>query len=120
MRTRGKIRLACETSLRPGSYYLLHLDSRQSSFTCDTVDLEESQYFQIYENDRLGACMRNSDNAEFLDILAESASNSFRVGRWGSSSGQCGESDMTLSPEDVDTDSRKVLHLYVDISRHLF
>ena len=102
--------------LRDGSYYLLHLDSREGSFTCDTVELDEANYFQIYENDRLGACMRNTNNAEFLDILAEEASNS-KVGMWGSSSGRCRESDMSSSDEEPDIESGKVLHLYVDISK---
>ena len=103
--------------LRPGSYYLLHLDSRESTFTCDTIDLNEEDYFQIYEDDRLGACMRNNDDAEFLDILAESGPSSVRVGMWGSSSGQCRESDMSMSSEEPDIELRKVLHLYVDISK---
>ena len=102
--------------LRTGSYHLLHLDTRENAFTCDTVDLAESDYFQIYEDDRVGACMRNG-NFEFLDILAESAPNSLRVGHWGSSSGQCRESDMTQSSEDPGTDQGMVLHLYVDISK---
>ena len=107
-------------SLRQNSYYLLHLESRENSFTCDTVDLEESEYFLIYDNDRLGACMRNSDDAEFLDILAESASSSYKVAMWGSSSGQCQQSDMEESSVDPDTESGFVLHLYVDISKHLY
>lgn len=106
--------------LRSGSYYLLHLDSRESSFTCDTIDLDEDDYFQIYENDRVGACMRNNDDAEFLDILAESAPSSVRVGTWGSSSGRCRESDMSVSSEEPDIEQRMVLHLYVDISKWLY
>ena len=105
--------------LRTGSYYLLHLDARENSFTCGSVDLDEQDYFQIYENDRVGACMRNGNN-EFLDILAESAPNNYRVGRWGSSSGSCQESDMSQSTEEPDTDRQFILHLYVDISKHLY
>ena len=104
--------------LRTGSYYLLHLDARENSFTCGSVDLDEQDYFQIYGNDRVGACMRNGNN-EFLDILAESAPNNYRVGRWGSSSGSCEESDMSQSTEGPGTDRQFILHLYVDISKHL-
>ena len=102
--------------LRTGSYYLLHLDTRENSFTCGSVDLEEEEYFQIYDNDRVGACMRNGNN-EFLDILAESAPNNYRVGRWGSSSGSCQENDMSRSSAEPGTDQGSVLHLYVDISK---
>ena len=105
--------------LRTGSYYFLHLDARENSFTCGSVDLDEQDYFQIYENDRVGACMRNGNN-EFLDILAESAPNNYRVGRWGSSSGSCQESDMSQSSEGPNTEQQFILHLYVDISKHLY
>ena len=105
--------------LRDGSYRLLHLDSRETNFTCDTVYLEEAAYFQIYVDDRLGACLRNNDesNSEFLDILAEGARNSLRIRRLGSSSGQCLESDMSQSSGDFDSSSGMVLHLSVDISK---
>ena len=102
--------------LRPGSYYLLHLDSRENSFTCGTVTLSPSQHFQIYDGDRVGACMRNN-GFEFLDILAESAPSSFRVARWGGSSGSCGENDMRQSDGDLESVSSFVLHLHVDISK---
>ena len=102
--------------IRPGSYYLLHLEDREERFTCDYVNLEETQYFQIHSGDRLGACLRNHGNTEFLDILAESASSSFSVGRWGGSSGQCRERDMSQSSGE-ETISEMVLHLYVDISK---
>ena len=102
--------------LRPGSYYLLHLDSRENSFTCGTITLNPSQYFQIYNGDRVGACMRNN-GYEFLDILAESAPGDFRVRRWGGSSGSCGENDMQQSDGDLVTVSEFVLHLHVDISK---
>ena len=104
-------------NLHSGSYYLLHLDSRESSFTCGIVNLEEAEYFQINDGDRLGACLRDNDNAEFLDILAESAPNNFSVRSWGSSSGQCQESDMMQS-QDLSTTPGMVLHLYVDISKY--
>ena len=102
--------------IRPNSYYLLHLDTRLESFTCDTVNLEKAQYFHIYSGDRLGACLKNQGNVEFLDILAEDASESFYVKRWGDSSGLCQEMDMSQSSNER-TASEMVLHLYVDISK---
>ena len=51
--------------LQDGSYYLLHLDLRENSFTCDTVVLDPQNYFQIFKEDRVGACMRNSTQLEF-------------------------------------------------------
>ena len=101
--------------LRNGSYYHLLFSSRQNSFTCGTVSLSPSQYFQIYDGDRVGACMRNN-GFEFLDILAESAPSSFIVARWGDSSGSCGENDMRQSDGDLESLSSFVLHLHVDIS----
>ena len=53
---------------------------------------------------------------EFLDVLAESAPNNLRVGAWGSSSGQCRESDMSQSSSNLETQQGMVLHLYVSIS----
>ena len=104
--------------IRPGSYYHLHLNRRENRFTCDSVTLDESQYFQIHSGDRLGACLRNNDESGFLDILAENAYSSFSVGRWGGRSGRCRENDMSRSSsEDLETISRMVLHLYVDISK---
>ena len=102
--------------LRSGSYYLLHLDSRETTFTCDTVNLEMARHFQVYEGDRLGACLRDND-AEFLDILAEEASSSDVVARWGSSSGQCGMAQMTQSSQNPESISEMILHLCVDISK---
>ena len=102
--------------LRSGSYYLLHLDSRETTFTCDAVNLEEANHFQVYEGDRLGACLRDNGNTEFLDILAEEASSSVVVVRWGSSSGQCGMAQMTRSSQNPESISEIILHLYVDIS----
>ena len=104
--------------LRPGSYYLLHLDSRENSFTCGTVTLSPSQQFQIYDGDRVGACMRNN-GFEFLDILAESAPSNNRVARWGDSSGSCQENDMRTSTQEPDIQSGSILHLHVDISELL-
>ena len=106
-------------TLRSGSYYLLHLDSRETSFTCDNVTLEESEYFQIYQDDRVGACLRDNGNIEFLDILAEDAPNDFSVGRSDSGSGLCQESDMSELSQGLDTTSNMVLHLYVDISEFM-
>ena len=102
--------------IRPGSYYLLRLDTREERFTCDSVNLEETQYFQIHSGDRLGACLRNNDDAEFLDILAEGAPTS--VQRWGGGSGRCRERDMSQSSNE-ETASNMVLHLFVDISKSL-
>jgi len=93
------------------------LDSREDSFTCETVALSPSQYFQIYDGDRVGACMRDNDNFEFLDILAEGAPSSFRVARWGGVSGSCGENDMRQSDGGLESVSEHILHLSVDISK---
>ena len=90
------------------------MDDREERFTCDSVSLEETQYFQIHSGDRLGACLRNNDEIEFLDILAEEAPTS--VGRWGGSSGQCRERDMSQSSNE-ESASNMVLHLFVDISK---
>ena len=105
--------------LRPGSYFLLYLESREDSFSCGTVILSPSQYFMIHSGDRVGACMRNN-GFEFLDILAESAPSNLEVTRWGDSSGSCEENDMRQSNGDLDTVSSFILHLYVDISKPNF
>ena len=106
-------------TLRSGSYYLLHLDSREMNFTCDNVTLEESEYFQIYQDDRVGACLKDNGNVRFLDILAEDAPDDFIVGRSDSGSGQCRESDMSDLSDLSGAASGMVLHLYVDISEFM-
>ena len=106
-------------TLRSGSYYHLHLDSRETSFTCDNITLEESEYFQIYQDDRVGACLKDYINVQFLDILAEDAPDDFSVGRSESGSGRCRESDMSDLSDLSSTASGMVLHLYVDISEFM-
>ena len=101
---------------RPESYYFLHLDTRESFFTCETITLSPSQYFQIYHGDRVGACLRNS-RFEFLDILATNAPSNFAVVMLGANSGSCEVTDMSLLTEGLQRESRAVLHLYVDISK---
>ena len=101
---------------RPESYYFLHLDTRESFFTCETITLSPSQYFQIYDGDRVGACLRNS-RFEFLDILATNAPSNFAVVMLGANSGSCKVTDMSLLTEGLHRESRAVLHLYVDISK---
>ena len=106
-------------TLRSGSYYRLHLDSRETSFTCDNITLEESEYFQIYQDDRVGACLKDYSNVQFLDILAEDAPDDFIVGRSNSGSGRCRESDMSDLSDLSSAASGMVLHLYVDISEFM-
>ena len=103
--------------LRSGSHYLLHLDSREESFTCGTVTLSYSQQFQIKHGDRVGAWLRDNNGVEFLDILATNASDDVFVAMWGGSSGSCGQGNMGPSPQNPETESRVILHLYVDISK---
>ena len=107
-------------TLRNGSYYLLHLDSRETSFTCDTVNLNPSQYFTISDGDRVGACMRGNEDIDYLDILFDTGILEFNyVGHWNDGSGPCTEDVMLISPElDGFSDYRSNnLHLYVDIGR---
>ena len=103
-------------TLRNGSYHLLHLDMRESVFTCDTLTLNPSEYFQIQEGDRVGACLKQNGNVDYLDILRH---RNRRVHSW-ESDGSCTESDVAISP--IITNSHRqdrMLHLYVDISKLL-
>ena len=101
-------------TLRDGSYHLLHLDMRENTFTCDTLTLESSEYFQIQEGDRVGACLRPDGETDYLDILRRSQR---RVHSW-TGGGSCTEADMEISPTIDDSNrQREQLHLYVDISK---
>ena len=102
--------------LRPESYYLLHLDVQEATFTCETVTLSPSQYFQIYEGDRVGACMRSGE-FDFLDVLARNAPSTLRVAMWGGDSGSCGVNDTRYSPSRPVRQATAILHLSVDISK---
>ena len=108
-------------TLRSGSYHLLHLDTRETTFTCDTLTLEPSEYFQIQEGDRVGACLRNNGEIDYLDILRDTPFGQFYVQRWSRSDGGCTENDMAASPSlglfSYDSFS---LHLYVDISKFYY
>jgi hypothetical protein len=98
-------------TLRDGSYHLLHLDMREDTFTCDTLTLEPSEYFQIQGGDRVGACLRDTD---YLDILRDHSQR--RVDSW-TGGGSCTEADMGISPTIRDSNRRRAqLHLYVDIN----
>ena len=105
-----------EEVLRPGSYYLHHVESAEESFTCDTITLTESQYFQIYEADSVGACVRESS----LRILAE-APSVFRVTVLDSSNvGDCQENTMMAAgTSNNHHETGLALHLYVDISKFI-
>jgi len=104
--------------LRDESYYLLDLDSRENSFTCGNITLTPSQQFQIYEGDRVGACMRGS-KTNFLHILAERASSDVSVVRWGQNSGNCRENNKQVQRSNGQPASlpSSVLHLYVNIGK---
>ena len=66
-------------TLRPESYYLLQLNFQEDSFTCGSHS-HPSEYFQIYNGDKIGACMRRNQN-KVLDILAQNAPSSYYVAR---------------------------------------
>ena len=102
-------------TLRNGSYHLLHLDMREDTFTCDTLTLEPSEYFQIQGGDKVGACLRPDGGTDYLNILRDR--NGDRVDSW-TGGGSCTEADMGISPT-IDTSNRRgaELHLYVDISK---
>ena len=100
-------------TLRNGSYHLLHLNMREDSFTCDTLTLNPSEFFEIHMGDRVGACL--NEDGDYLDILRRR--NNYRVHSW-MGSGSCTESDMAISPTITNSDRQeKELHLYVDISK---
>ena len=110
-------------TLREGSYYLLHLDTRQTAFTCDTVTLDPSEYFEIQQGDRVGACLKRNGDIDFLDILQDlpSVAGNFFVDNWSIGDGECTVSEMAVSnPISENFDQRSnVLRLYVDISKKM-
>ena len=75
------------------------------------------QRFQIYAGDRVGACLKDDNGREFLDILTNSAPSSYKAAKWGGSSGSCSESSMSASEEEPSVERGAALHLYVDISK---
>ena len=103
-------------TLRNGSYHLLHLNMRENSFTCATLTLDPSEYFEIHMGDRVGACLRQSNgDGDYLDILRD---REFKRVHYWMGSGSCTESDMAISPTITNSDrQKKELHLYVDISK---
>lgn len=103
--------------LRPGSYYPLFLSYRENTFTCGTVTLNESQYFNVYQGDSVGVCLseRSQDRNHQIDVIASDSQGSATY--WRSRSRGCLESDITESDEDYLTSNPHVIHLYVDISK---
>ena len=87
---------------------------RENVFTCDNVTLDPSEYFEIYAEDRVGACLRPNGDVDYLDILRDHNRN--RVHSW-TGGGVCTEADMATSPPIQNSNrERRRLHLYVDIS----
>ena len=107
-------------SLRDGSYYLLHLDTRETAFTCDTITLDPTQHFQIQAGDRVGACLRHNGDIDYLDILRDTLLFRY-VDVWSQSDGGCTQADMAISPPlssaFFEDNRSNFLHLYVDISK---
>ena len=88
-----------------------------SDFTCTTIPLQESEMFEIQEQDVLGACLRDEGaNQRMLDILAESVTNTLYVtGRTPSSvdiPSRITSNQLTSSPSFA-------LHLFVDVSEFI-
>ena len=108
-------------TLRNGSYHLLHLDSREEAFTCYNLTLQPSEYFQIEQGDRVGACMRQNGDTDYLDILGDTSFPFYYVHFWSQGTGGCTVNDMSTSPPLTLSSFRtNFLHLYVDISEHSF
>ena len=108
-------------TLREGSYHLLHLDDRETIFTCDTLTLDPTEYFQIHAGDRVGTCLRNNGDIDYLDIMIYTFILWRFVDTWPNGDGGCTEADMDMSPSLSSgfwEDNRSnALHLYVDISK---
>ena len=108
-------------TLREGSYHLLHLDIRETNFTCDTLILDPAEYFEIQTGDRIGACLRHNGDINYLDILIDTVWYIRFVDTWSVSDGGCTETDMNTSPSlgsgFFDDNRSNVLQLYVDISK---
>ena len=106
-------------TLREGSYYLLHLDTRADAFTCGTVTLTSTEYFEIQAGDRVGACLRQNGDIDYLDILFDTCLFCFNYAHlWSQSAGVCTESEMMTSPtiDFPDNYRSNNLHLSVAIS----
>lgn len=103
--------------MRPGSYYPLYLNSRENTFTCGTVTLNESQHFQVQQGDIVGACLSEipADQTHQIDVVASRSSGS--AIRWSSVSQGCLENDIAVSDENLLQNTPYTIHLFVDISK---
>ena len=107
--------------LREQSRFPLSLSTRESSFTCGTVNLNESDYFQVYAGDSVGVCLIEDGAAQSyqLDMVTSHASGSSV--HWRPSSRRCRLSDMRESVEGYNTESMPYLiHLSVDLSKYTY
>ncbi|CAI8019032.1 Fibrillin-1 [Geodia barretti] len=90
------------------------MDMRENTFTCDTLTLEPSEYFQIQGGDRVGAYSDLMETTDYLDVLRDH--NSRRVDSW-TGGGSCTQADMEISPTIRNSNRQRAqLHLYVDIN----
>ena len=85
-------------------------------FNCFTIQLPESEMFEIQEDDVLGACLNDKgDDHKVLDILAKSVTSTLYV------TDGCTESRASIAStirSDRLTSSRSfALHLFVDVSK---
>ena len=104
--------------MRPGSFYPLHLDMRESSFTCGTVSLTETEQFQVYAGDSTGVCLSETspERNHQLNVIASYSSGD--AVHWSSPSQRCARTDIEISDEDFLTNRPFVVHLFVDISKN--
>lgn len=103
--------------LRQDSLYSLHLAVKESTFSCGTVSLNESDHFQVYEGDSVGVCLseRVDERLHQLNIVASYSRGSAVY--WSSQYLGCSETEIQLSDEDFQQNRPFVAHLFVKISK---
>ena len=103
--------------LREGSHYPFFLSSRESVFSCGTVNLNESEYFSVFAGNIVGVCLGEAASGQSpqLDMVTSNARGS--AAHWRTTSGLCSLYDIAQSVEDYQQNMPFSLHLFVDISK---
>ncbi len=95
---------------------------RESSFHCTNETLQPSEYFEIQENDIVGACIKDTGDVDPLLIVGTSSESNYYTYQWDRPNFEnCLNSqyyDVDSSHKDFKLRSTSVLHLYANIGEN--
>ncbi len=106
-------------SLVEGSYKrITRTDSQVNGFGCDEVQLDDTQQFQVQQNDIIAACTVDHSDLRPLPVHSSSGGGDlYEINDFDTSSiDSCSSAELsTISGNDLERQDDFALHLYADI-----